>query len=577
MPMHFSPWFKVFLSGVGFWSDAYDLFIINIVGAIMRQPHMFPIDPDGDPALIPKPGFNGSCVAGADMLPATRCETNPAFTAMGYIKTAALVGAILGQLIFGALADKLGRRVIFICTISMVIIGAIGSALVQGSPEDGGIYVQLTIFRFLLGFGVGGEYPLSATVSSESSTTEDRGSAVSNVFAMQGWGNVTAGLVAWALLAAGVDHHITWRVCLGFGAVPGLATVYWRFMMEETEQFKHTEEEDDLEERLLVEGPGLLDMTPSPKVPAVEDAMEGEGGRVPRTGSVAAGAPHAPSHGGGCCGYLRNTGAILYQFRYLLLGTAGAWFIFDVTFYANGLFSDTVFKMISPDATITDVAADNLYTALLGLPGYYLGVYFIDRMGRRAMQIFGFSAVGITFLIMAGLLEPLQEHAIPVLVILYGLTFLFANWGPNTTTYVIPSEVFPTRARATCHGISAASGKLGAVVGSYGIGAMEALGKAGTAKGAMNTLGLRFVLVACGIISIIGTVWSMAFTPNMEGVSMEDIDNGAALGMLAGPRAVAPDAHGTVEMEGSDHEFHSATGKPAAAATASGANGTFTY
>lgn len=538
---------------------------------------MFPVDPDGDPTLIPIVPGSGSCVAGPQMLPAAQCETNPAFNAMNYIKTAALVGAILGQLIFGALADKLGRRVIFICTISMVIIGAIGSALVQGSPDDGGIYVQLTIFRFLLGFGVGGEYPLSATVSSESSTTEDRGSAVSNVFAMQGWGNVTAGLVAWALLAAGVDHHITWRVCLGFGAVPGLATVYWRFMMEETEQFKHQEEEDELGERLLVDGPDLLDMTPSPKVlPAAAATMDGEKDSVPRTGSVVAGAaPAGSAAGGGCCGYLSATGAILYQFRYLLLGTAGAWFIFDVTFYANGLFSDTVFKMITPNASITEIAADNLYTALLGLPGYYLGVYFIDRMGRRSMQIFGFSAVGITFLIMAGLLEPLQKHAVAVLVILYGLTFLFANWGPNTTTYVIPSEVFPTRARATCHGISAASGKLGAVVGSYGIGAMEALGKADTASGALNTLGLRYVLVACGIISIIGSVWSLAFTPNMEGVSMEDIDKGAALGRLAGPHTVASDSHGAVELEGSELDLPHGSSNPAGAAAAT--NGTYTY
>jgi PHS family inorganic phosphate transporter-like MFS transporter len=53
-------------------------------------------------------------------------------------------------------------------------------------------------------------------------------------------------------------------------------------------------------------------------------------------------------------------------------------------------------------------------------------------------------------------------------VVLYGLTFFFANFGPNSTTFIVPAEIFPARLRSTCHGISAASGKLGAIVGSFG-------------------------------------------------------------------------------------------------------------
>lgn len=489
---------------------------------------MFPTDPDGNHVLIPTGGFTGDCMALNSTQASLHCKANPDFSGTTYIKTAALVGAVLGQLVFGALADKLGRRVIFVCTISMVILGAVGSALVQGGREDGGIYVQLTIFRFILGVGVGGEYPLSATVSSESTKTAERGSAVSNVFAMQGWGNVTAGLLSWALLAAGVELEIVWRVCLGFGAVPGLLTVYWRWCMEETEAFQKAEHGTD-------RGVGLL-----------EDEARAHGGLLNHDKGGSAGAASAGGHPGhedprstSCCAHVASTCSLLYAYRFLLLGTAGSWFIFDVTFYANGLFSDTVFDLITPNPPLAQVAADVLYSALLGLPGYYLGVYFIDRMGRRAMQIFGFAAVGIVFLVMAGLLEPLKEGAVFMLVILYGLTFLFANWGPNTTTYVIPSEVFPTRARATCHGISAASGKMGAVVGSYGIGKLETLG------GSNKDLSLRYVLVTCGLISVSGALWSMAFTPNMEGVSMDDIDAGAALEyMKTGHTMVHDDVEG---------------------------------
>ena len=50
---------------------------------------------------------------------------------------------------------------------------------------------------------------------------------------------------------------------------------------------------------------------------------------------------------------------------------------------------------------------------------------------------------------------------------MYALTFFFDDFGPNTTTFIIPSEIFPTQSRATCHGISAAFGKAGAALGGF--------------------------------------------------------------------------------------------------------------
>ena len=61
-------------------------------------------------------------------------------------------------------------------------------------------------------------------------------------------------------------------------------------------------------------------------------------------------------------------------------------------------------------------------------------------------------------------------------VFLYCLANFFQNFGPNTTTFVIPGEVFPTRYRSTAHGISAASGKLGAVVAQVGFARLKDIG-----------------------------------------------------------------------------------------------------
>ena len=71
------------------------------------------------------------------------------------ISTTALWGAVLGQLTFGSLADKFGRRIIFITTLVLVSAGSLVSALVFDSSAIS-IYTWLAIARFLLGVGVGG-------------------------------------------------------------------------------------------------------------------------------------------------------------------------------------------------------------------------------------------------------------------------------------------------------------------------------------------------------------------------------------------------------------------------------------
>merc|ERR1719191_397211 len=87
-----------------------------------------------------------------------------------------------------------------------------------------------------------------------------------------------------------------------------------------------------------------------------------------------------------------------------------------------------------------------------------------------------------------------------LLVVCFGLTFLFSNFGPNTTTFVIPVEIYPTVVRATCHGLSAAAGKVGAVIGTVAFSPME------------NAWGVSMVLAACGVVCLVGAAATMAFT-----------------------------------------------------------------
>src|SRR5437773_146423 len=181
-------------SGMGFFTDAYDLFIIGVVLAI----------------LTPIWNLNKFEIS--------------------LIGSTSLIAAALGAIIFGRLADYVGRRSIYGFTLIVLAAGAIASSL---SPN----VFWLLIFRFILGLGIGGDYPLSATLMSEYANRRDRGKLITMVFSMQGLGLILGPLVAIVLLTSGMNHDLIWRIMLALGAVPALATFYLLRQIAETPRF----------------------------------------------------------------------------------------------------------------------------------------------------------------------------------------------------------------------------------------------------------------------------------------------------------------------------------------------------
>lgn len=98
----------------------------------------------------------------------------------------AVLGALTGQLLFGLLGDELGRRPTFVLTALLTIFGTVLTACVTPRPVWGmDIWQQMMLCRFLMGVGVGGEYPTCSTITSESSSARDRGRNLAMVFSMQ--------------------------------------------------------------------------------------------------------------------------------------------------------------------------------------------------------------------------------------------------------------------------------------------------------------------------------------------------------------------------------------------------------
>ncbi len=138
-------WRIIVTAGIGFFTDAYDLFVIGVVTAILA--------------------------------PIWHLTT----TQLALLNGSSLAAAACGAIIFGTLSDKLGRKKMYGIEVVILFIGAILSAL---APS----FTFLLIARLLVGFGIGGDYPSSAVIASEHSSTHNRGYTVLLVFAMQAIG-----------------------------------------------------------------------------------------------------------------------------------------------------------------------------------------------------------------------------------------------------------------------------------------------------------------------------------------------------------------------------------------------------
>ncbi|KAH9998818.1 phosphate transporter [Russula compacta] len=482
---------KVWLvAGVGFFTDAYDVFTISIVTIMLGYVY------GGDNQLEPMVDF---------------C-----------LKVAAPIGNLVGQVLFGWLADLYGRKRMYGIELMIIITSTFGQAMAGSGPAVHIIGV-LTLWRFILGVGVGGDYPLSAVISSEFAATRSRGRLMTAVFASQGWGYLASTIVTLVIISGFEDailedsltslQHIDycWRILVGAGCVPGVVALYFRLTVPETPRFTMDVERNvkqacrNIEAVLSANGvvPGIWRVDPD----ASTECTDGPIGSISDFKKY--------------FGQWKNTR--------VLVGTAYSWFALDIAFYGLGLNSSKIFttnilsalglgsdNFIGTHAVYNNLHDITVCTMIIVssalLPGYLASFFVIDSWGRRPLQLMGFFILSILFLVMGFEFQELVQSiwGLKILMFLYCLANFFQNFGPNVTTFVIPGEVFPTRYRSTGHGFSAACGKLGAIVAQAIF----------FAKGDS----IQTILQIFGFVMLSG-VASTLLLPETRGRSLEELSN----------------------------------------------------
>jgi MFS family permease len=220
-----------------------------------------------------------------------------------------------------------------------------------------------------------------------------------------------------------------------------------------------------------------------------------------------------------------------------LIGTTGTWCLLDFAYYGNTISSPEILKLLSPHASVLHNTLVQLAIfAVFALPGYFMAIALLDKTGRRSIQMLGFGLMGVMFLLI-GLIPGVTRQAAPFIV-LYGISYFFTEFGPNTTTFVYPAEIFPVEVRTTGHGVSAAFGKMGAFAGAYLFPAMLA-----------SSMGIRGAEVVAAVVSFAGLALTAFLLPEPKGKSLEELSAQAYQRPEfrlepAGTRALGPDLLG---------------------------------
>jgi len=402
--------------------------------------------------LIALDGFDFFIIGVA--IPFLKRDFDLSSTEVGAVAVAAVAGSLLGSLVFGPITDQIGRQSMLIVDIAIFVIATAGTVLAWN-------VASLIAFRFLVGVGIGADYPISVSYITENVPSRLRGRMVVGAFTFQAIGALTGaltGLIVIHLFQTIYPESVqpaiqyAWRWMLGVGLALAMVVSIFRFsfLLESPRYYiaRGEYEEASKAASTLLEEP--IDIT------LQTDPHE-------REPSLTYGA-------------LFST-----QYRRNIFFASVPWFLQDIATYGIGIFTPTIIGTLVFDSEADFMAREMAsakgaaFVDVFLIVGFLIAVLFIDRIGRLQLQIVGFIGMALGLLILAAS-SVLTFGSTPNLVIVFigFLIFnLMMNAGPNSTTFLLSGEVFPTSVRASGAGFAAAFAKAGAVFGTFALPALQ--------------------------------------------------------------------------------------------------------
>ena len=339
------------------------------------------------------------------------------------------VGIGLGAGAFGYLADRFGRKRLFVATLVLYSLAAVATA---AAPS----YGFFLVFRFLTGLGVGGEYSAVASAIAEFMPARLRGRTNATVMNFWSIGGIVAGLVGIVFVSALLGTG-GWRYALLFGALSAAYALYARRLIPESPRWLASQGRLDEANAVIERISGIrrdrAEYLPGEIHQSVRDQLR----------ELWAG----------------HRGRLLYGMT-LDFSEAAAYY---------GLFTFlSVFVLTDGRVNVSETAVPYYYVVanVGGLLGGLLVSWALDRVGRKPTVFFAYTAAALSVLVVA-LAATTGSPALTLLAFTFAVFCATAAW---VSAYPTFSELFPTHLRATGVGASVAVGRVGAIVGAVVLG-----------------------------------------------------------------------------------------------------------
>lgn len=343
----------------------------------------------------------------------------------GLLAASALIGVFVGGLFFGGIADRFGRRRVFLWNLLAFVVLSLAQLVVDSAW-------QLVAVRILLGLAIGVEYAVGAALLAEFVPRRPRGALLGSIQAL--W---IVGFVAAFLIGSAVSPD-AWRWLLASSAVPAFVVLVLRTGLPESPRWLHAQGRTAEAERIVRDRIGdyaIPDVAPAAARAGLAELFTADRWRQS-----------------------------LYAGLF--------WFCQVAPFFA-------IFTFVGPILAMLDVQegfTGDLLMNVLQLVGAGLGVWALHLLSRRAFVVSSFAVMVVGLLVIG-----LFPDAPGVLVVAAFGLFTLVISGASNIQFVYPSEMFETRLRTTGVGFAAAFSRIGAALATYLLPvSLDALGAHGT-------------------------------------------------------------------------------------------------